>query len=316
MNTDAKILKEFIEKSLAEMPIQKFEKIGDFSKNRSFKEIDRAILNSEPGLKRIHKQFSKTPFDFHFYVMNHKEANRRPAGKMQWTDILDADGNPTGQVNGDYLETVPTLKEVGVVTPEFVKKHLKIDVPETDDVITVLFNGNNAAEKVMFTSWTMAHRIGHALAQSKSDSSGLVWGTFMEHFDTQIGDVLNVLYDVPFRPSSHQNRRQSELIKHFLSSIGTFKSARDGNLRSRFEFHYELLAQYLITGKIKFKPLQREFITKTRFAWGNPAHEKKISVVDEETFIEIGEKMQTIENDCEYLLRDVMNECLGKIFLM
>src|SRR5690606_27691325 len=47
--------------------------------------------------------------------------------------------------------------------------------------------------------------------------------------------------------------------RKFLQALGTFKSAREGNLREYFEFHYEMFAQYLLQGEIKFNPLPRSF---------------------------------------------------------
>ena len=298
MDTDTDLLREFIEKSLAEMPIQKLEKVGDFSRNRSFGKIDRAILNSEPALKKIHKQFSKTPYDFHFYMLNNKEANRR----------------------GTSDNRIPSLKEVGIVTPEFVKQHLNIDVPETDDAITVLFNGNGGAEKVMFTGWTMAHRIGHALNRSTRDSSGMAWKEFRDHFDNQIVTIINDAYDKNLAQDRggyvRDTGQKDKIMQMFLTAIGTFKSARDNKLRNRFEFHYELLAQFLITGTIKFNPLPRSFVTKMHFAWGNPAHEKAWSNKDESEWSELQYHLEVLENDVQMMLNDVLGACSGKIFLM
>ena len=57
-----------------------------------------------------------------------------------------------------------------------------------------------------------------------------------------------------------ESRISQKILKFAAQQIGTMKSARDNKLNNWYEFAYELLAQYMLTGKIKFNPLPESII--------------------------------------------------------
>jgi len=80
-----------------------------------------------------------------------------------------------------------------------------------------------------------------------------------------------------------------------------------------YEFAYELLAQYLLTGKIKFNPLPQSIITgiagwgrkKTRYSKNEEAR-KAINLED----------LDSIASEIEADLEIVLGSSVGKVFVM
>jgi hypothetical protein len=100
------------------------------------------------------------------------------------------------------------------------------------------------------------------------------------------------------------------------NAVGTMKSAKNGNLRNFYEFIYELVAQYIITGKITFNQLPQSFILKKRFAWGKPNHQMARSNQDEDSHAGWNDALQDYASDYEHYLDTVFDGLVGNIFVM
>ena len=91
------------------------------------------------------------------------------------------------------------------------------------------------------------------------------------------------------------------------------KSARDKKMRSWYEFAYEMLAQYLLTGSIKLNPLPQSIITgfgpfgrkKTRWSQSEEAREA-INL----------EELDAIAKEIESDMEMILGAAVGSVFVM
>jgi hypothetical protein len=125
------LFKEWI---INEMPITRFDLVGDWDKDapqRGYSRQDVGILTNPKAVEKIHRKWSNTDYDFDFYFVRAKNA---------WKQ-----------------------REIGQVSREFAKEQFGIDVPTKDDKITIIFTNNIGTEKVPMTAWLIAHRMSHSL---------------------------------------------------------------------------------------------------------------------------------------------------------
>jgi hypothetical protein len=228
---------ESILKHLTEMPLVDMQKIGkgwNDKKNRhNYDKASVGILSAPSGLKRIEKVFNRVQdYDFALYFLKQQGAGQH--------------------------------SEIGKVTPQQIKQYFGLevgkDIPDhsNDDVITVIFTNNKAAERVPLTPWTIAHRIGHAMR--RSDVNAVAYNE--REITKCIRGILEYGYGVDsarlrdFVNLGDLDRTQYKPhIRKIFESIGKFRSARTNQLSRPFEFVFECFAQQLVNGDISFNPL-------------------------------------------------------------
>ena len=276
---------------LHEMPITNFNLVGQWSpdakRNYGYSKQDIGILGSEKAVEKIHKKWSNTRFDFDFYFIRSPKAYK--------------------------------YQEVGKVSQQWVKDNLGIDITPIDDHITILFTNNQGAEKIPMTAWTIAHRLGHAIRREK---------IFEEYvnapMDKKFLNILKNVYGVNksdsysyggYRNYISTSAYEGEL-KAFANAIGTMNSARSRNLRNYNEFHFEVVAQWIITGNIKFNPLPRKILFKNTKAWGRDNPQYLWARVKDEEFQEYNEELQNFTDELEYNIDSIFGSILNDIFVM
>jgi hypothetical protein len=265
---------------LFEAPIEDLQQVGDWSKNSSFRDTDRRLLNNEKAIRKITAMWEKTPVFFSIYLVN----------------------NPEGRLH----------QEVGSVSDEWLEKNMPRTFPYLEkrksDNVTILFTNNSGAEGVPMTGWIMAHRFGHAIrmmaAREKYD-----WTEATQYLYSAMGRILDN-YGVRNAERFNERNYDQDLereFKHFFHVIGTFRSAREKKLRTVHEFIYEIFAQYLTTGKIRFNSLPKSY-TSGRYqrVWQGTDHDLQYY---ENGLEEIAESVQShFEN--------MLYKCVGKTFVM
>jgi hypothetical protein len=267
---------------LPETPIDTFQTIGDFSKNSSFKDkTDRALVTHPVAVQKIKDFFKNTGVDFDFYFVNTKHA--KPHVEL-------------GEVQEEFI--FDKLK----VTPDQLRNG-KI----SEDNITIFFTGNSGDEKVPFTAWIIAHRIGHVMRRVRD------WKEINTLIDSSLKSILSV-YGITEKRSydsfTNSDYKVYEQAKRLLcEALGTFKSARDGNLRNSNEFTYELFAQYLKNGSIELNDIP-EILTLGYRAYGR----KEVRRVKDKLLAE--QYKQKLEAYFPSYAEVVLEDCRGKIFLM
>jgi len=274
---------------LAETPIDQFQTIGDFNKGSSFAgksgKIDRAILTNPKSVQKIKDKFANTSQNFDMYFVNTKEARNH--------------------------------KEVGEVSEDFIRNQLKLDTPINKSNISIFYTGNAADEKEMMTAWIIAHRFGHVVKNLPG------WGKLCREVNEMIQRIMRDAYNRKMLISQDGVRLGSEsgavtpinekILNNFYQEIGTFKSARDKNIRNSSEFMYELISQYLTTGKIAFNGLPKYI--PVRYAWGKPVEGVRFTEPEGDLDYYNGYLESLAEIYPDYA-ENLLRECVGKIFVM
>lgn len=200
---------------------------------------DRVLLTNPNAVQQMKKKWENTDYDFAIYVVNSKEARNH----ME-----------IGKVNREWLETnMPSIEPY---------------IKEPDDEIIVLFTNNKGEKRVPMTPWIMAHRLAHAFSRYGTSSNGRTVSEYTsaeEEIKRVVVEMLKDDYgwsklkkdDIWTEKNYNTNKMIERVYRKFFEAIGTFRSARSGNLRNDFEFLNEIIAQYIITGSIKFNPTPR-----------------------------------------------------------
>jgi hypothetical protein len=262
--------------SLAEAPVTDYQTLGDFNKPGSFTttKYDPAIVKNPKAQQKVYKFFERSPYNFRLYPLNIPGA-----GKFM----------ETGRVKLDWLEkNLPQAAEI-------VKKN-----PPNDEII-VFYTNNVGANKVPFTPWIMAHRMGHAFRPNN-----YAWGQYAEYWTDQMIQLLDSYY------GAHVFRMEDPRYVALQNALGTMKSARDRKLSRPYEFLYELLAQYINTGEIKFNPLPK-VLGYGKLVYGKHTRAIRLLPTDD---AENKSHMEMLERDVAYHLETVLGEAQNKIFVM
>jgi len=273
---------------LREDSVENIELKGDWDSNKQYgwNKADTGILKSPLGLERIKTKWKiDQPVDI--YLVKGKHASK--------------------------------FVEFGKVNYDFVRNEMNLDILPDSDHITIIYTQNTGAEKIPATPWTLAHRFGHALARVQGlGRSNDQYESIVQAVDRLFGTIAEDVYGTDiserkfYNPAlSAQNRKIRRELGH---ALGTFKSARDRRLRADFEFVNEIIAQYIITGKIK---LNRDFprVLPLRYSWGQPTGNLR-KQLSEEDKADLDNYLSNMERELEYHVDDALNAAIGDIFVM
>jgi hypothetical protein len=275
-----------------EAPLTDFEPMGNFDKPGPFKGPDKKLVPHPTNQLKAQKFFENTPYDFRLFFSNISGTGKyNEYGPMQ-PDVIK-------QVFGEYADKI---------------------VNGSQDAITVVFVGNTGDAKVPLTPWVMAHRFGHAIqAGSRRNSGWHVWTEAEKHFFNNVNECLTEYYG---KTTNSRERSWRDSFKYDLTpeynalfnAIGTQRSSRSGLIKRPYEFLYEIFAQYLGTGSIKFNPIPSN-LGYGRQNWGNPS--KYLNIKPE--YNDEGERQNiadTLAYDMQLMFDDVLSNCVGQIYVM
>lgn len=263
-----------------EMALTNLQKIGKWEDRKNRHGYDKAsigILSSPAGLKKLENTFNRIGnWDFNLYFVKLPNA---------WKEA-----------------------EKGLVTPEFVKEHLGLEVgkdfPEPqNDQITVFFTNNAAAEKVPLTPWTIAHRIGHSFAAT------FIRNNDLNYINRNISNILKNLFEQAYNINTSNSRdlRYSSdyYVRDFFQKIGKFRSARMGKLVRPAEFYHEAFAYWLLhDGELDFNDPPKILQDSNKQAWGkSTARNYRLEDEDE---------AREYINQFKYALDEMFNVMIGK----
>ena len=175
---------------------------------------------------------------------------------------------PIDEIKSDFEEGYKFLHELEVLEDgKRTKKHA--------DKTIVFFLGNAAEDWVRASGWMLLHRLGHAsrtthkpemkVNPAYSHALTLMFESLQDTFgnyglDFWLKHDDNIEAKVP---SGRGVGR--EWAKYALQKIMTMRSARAGKLRDMYEALYEMWAQYLNTGGVKFQvPKTFDFNTSNK----------------------------------------------------
>ena len=277
-----------------EAPLTDFEPMGNFNKPGPFKGPDKKLVPHPTNQLKAQKFFENTPYDFRLFFSN-------IPGTGKYSEYGPMAPENIKQIFGEYADKI---------------------VNGSQDAITVVFVGNKGDSKVPMTPWIMAHRFGHAIqAGVRMGRNGAmnwnVWTNAEQHFFKTINRYLEEYYSK--RPGMNLGRGgfQFDLSPEYnalFNNIGTQHSSRAGLIKRPYEFLYEMFAQYLGTGSIKFNPFPAS-LGYGKQAWGQ--HSKYLTIKPD--YRDEGERQDianTLANDMQYMFDDVLSDSVGKIFVM
>lgn len=264
----------------------------NFNKKGQFKPVDQRLIQHPTTISKAAKVFARIPYDVRLFFVN------------------------TPGLRG--------YRETGAKSADDIKKILGKDAdPILDgskDAITILYIGNFGVDKVIMTPWIMAHRFGHAITATNRFAYGGTnvpndaWSQTEQHFFRSINEILSEAYgirratDTGFKLSA-VNWNVSREYNALFNAIGTQRSSRENLINRPYEFLYELLAQYLVTGTIKLNPLP-ERIGYGRKAWGRVTN---YLILNKDYTANVTDK---IAYDMEIMFDSVISSQVGKIFVM
>lgn len=284
-----KLMESLFSEEVDEMAIRQFKTVGDWGRRSSFGDVDRKILTSPRGVEKIKRQWEKTPFDFDMYLVNDPRVNKSQ------------------------------FREVGLVDMSFVRDKMKLtadEIPDPDgNTITIIYTSNTGAERYMSSGWILAHRLGHALARGRGFPAEK-WQEFIKDLRKRIADILKEVYGIDVYGKTYDfqgNAGRDKILKYVAQQLGTMKSARDNKMRNWYEFAYELLAQYLLTGKITFNPLPQSIITGIA-GWGRK--QTRYSKDEEAREAINTSELESIVLEIEGDLETILGASIGKVFVM
>jgi hypothetical protein len=107
----------------------------------------------------------------------------------------------------------------------------------------------------MMTGWMIAHRMAHAF--SSEEKTLPAWKLYMSTVQGIVSNMLHRSYTLPRSTNFFTPPGETKMVDgltYIASRIGTMKAARDERFPTVWEFAHDLLAQYLITGRVALKP--------------------------------------------------------------
>jgi len=206
--------------------------------------------------------------------------------------------------------------EIGKVSLDFVKDELKLDIVPDGDKLTIIYTNNKGAELMPMTPWTMAHRLGHAMARTHASMRGKHSSTthFFEQLRGSVSKLLKEILTVAYGTNLRGSSNDTKITKELCYALGTFKSARDRNIRNDFEFMLELFAQCIITGKVTLNS-NLPTILPIRSNWGNKSG-LNIKTMTPELKEEIEDIIYNYQNTIYYDIDALLGASIGDIFVM
>lgn len=276
----------FREFLLSEMPIKGFSLVGQWGpgakRKYGYSAQDSGILENPKAVEKIHRSWSNSKNDFDLYFVRSFQASKH--------------------------------REEGEKSREWVKENVGVDVVPKEDAITVVFTNNTGAEKIPMTAWAMAHRLGHAIRLDRTFERYV-----RQELDRDFKEILSYVYGIEEKNSwsaePHDRAMTERHRKALFSGVGKMRSARENRLRNSDEFVHELVAQYIITGRIEFNDLPDPLVVDRRMAWGRPNNTTR-RVVDRTAYTEYNEMLKSNAAKYEYHLDSVFSGLEGKIYVM
>ena len=220
-----------LEKREKEM-ISKFH--GYDREQKHWPDVDKEIIRNPETIKKIKNSFLKTPANFNLFFWQSTEP--------------DYD---------KYLER-------GLIDMAWVKKEMSQNVVDylektnTSNAINIIMTNNIADPNYIpiKNGWMLAHRIAHVLVGGHKPPQTAYEINYT--FEKFIRIVVTKYYGFEWHDNPAIEMEYLDAFgKEIAYSIATMKSARSKKLNTYWEWMYETLVQYLLTGNIKFNPLPK-----------------------------------------------------------
>lgn len=285
-------------RELVEAPIADFQVVNKETEKyyNDFDKSDEGIVNSQKGVQKIMNAFEKTPFEFNIYVV------MRPTEGI-W-------GHDFASTQADAMQFLQD--QIGAV--------------QTEGRITCIYLSNvtGKSNRMPLNAWTMAHRMIHMLQTQHKDS-----GVDLMHFEktlwTNMIKVADASTDIKpfFIGNMLQMVSPETAMVNFATAMMTMKSAREGKIVSSLDVGGEALAQYLLTGGIRFNrfnvirdafPAQQAKAEQRDDEKGYKVRNETFSIRPDANPVTIDKMIYAAEKNSMVACRDTLKSMVGKVF--
>lgn len=220
--------------------------IGDFyfdkdsrtteSPHRKFSKHDKKYLENPEATKSFVQTFKNYKFNMYF-----------------------AEDNPILKKYGAFVLDHKNVKDLKF---QHIDLQNRIIQNASNEVISCLFVGNEADEPMPITPWQQAHRIGHAIVSERGGDYARheFFIAFQEYLQPLLNKLICAKYH-EFTQMGFEGMPLNQFVMYLddyaktcypiMWALGTFKSARQKNTRNFYEFSFECIAQFLVTGSVK-----------------------------------------------------------------
>ena len=229
-----KTFKEWIDHHIKEMAIGKYELRGDWDTSKKIGDDVRAF-NNPGGTNNYSSKDMK--------LVSGKSGIERI--KNRWLKTKN-----TWDLYFVRSNIASRFSEIGEVDSNWIKTNLQEDIQANPNAISIIYTGNVAGDRIPMTPWILAHRAAHTLFQGG-----------MRSFDLLLTDVLKKSTLAAYGTELALFRRDADISLGILNSIGTMKSSTNNSIDRPGEFIHELVAQFLISGRIQFNSLPKNLLS-------------------------------------------------------
>ena len=241
-------------RELIEAPIQDMDFVGDMNNPGSFRDDDLRKFRNPEWKERVIRLFRNSPWDWEIHIVNGRED-----GKVKFSTKTVV----------DYINTEFARDYVGIHDKRWAEAIVNHPL-ETDGKITILLLTNEGTDRVGLTPWMVAHRIGHCFFESNDRYQNeriIAMGTGIRNSLSSIATII-----IKYMEDQGLATRNTIGLTKVAQLLSNFRSARTGNLRDRGEYPVELMAEFILNGKVTLK---------TDWIGGNPRPRYEVSPVEE-----------------------------------
>lgn len=270
---------------LLEAPIDQYAALGDWEDRKgSFnssnsKETTDKIVGNPKAVAKIRNIWQRVPQTFNFYLIN-------VPGREFEHEITDV-GNFKNKRLAPYMD------------------QMKLSPTAINVIYTTNFT--NQSNYMPMTAWIMAHRLWHIFQFEhekappvKHNVDILLSDAFVDTFNGYTGQEHHKGKNFFMLSSAPWNI--SECIQQLIPKVFTMRSARMNNLKNELDVPAELIAQYLVTGKVTFAPLPDQ-LEIDRKAYPLPS-------------TQLNGIWSKLAVDLENEFNSLLNTCIGKVLVL
>jgi hypothetical protein len=233
-------------RELTEAPIEDFSVVGDkrpgeqelWWTKQDIRQIDKLVKRREI--------WKNNPYKFNqvlFIPPKEDRLFRLQDGPVSPEDLYKKLENAV--IKGGYAISPKELHQ------ELLAKH-------GADRITIIHGGNESDEQYMpMTSWILAHRSAHTMIELPAARSVAnrvriqLFANLLELVDRmEYGETNDMQVYMDSIQHGELEGQGNTLLKH-LNKFFTFSAARHNKTTSDFELFYDIIAQFLVTGRVK-----------------------------------------------------------------
>jgi hypothetical protein len=187
--------------------------------HRRFNQVDVDFFNSAAGMAKVKARLERTNHNYEIVI-----TTLAPAGDTRF---------------------------FGPQSTKYIKEEIAPNVPNliAPNKLTWIFAHNVTSQHVPLTAWMMAHRFGHMTFFNRDE-------TGVEHVDkivmTTFALGLQQMCDYDIGDKYHIMSNDDEPACAVSRLLMTMRTARTCNMPSSIDSAAEMLAQFLLTGKVTF----------------------------------------------------------------